>query len=122
VTLWVGVVAAAVGIVLFFAWANRRTAKAHARFTADDVEMALAELLDPQAPTHDTWDLFLAWPIDDPHLEAIRQECLNIWRECPPAAGKDINEEGETRVAALLAKLRRSVPGTSGSGCLPRSQ
>ena len=57
--------------------------------------MALAELLDPQAPTHDTWDLFLAWPIDDPHLEAIRQECLKISRECPPVPGKDINEEGE---------------------------
>jgi hypothetical protein len=105
-TLWAAVIAAAAGIVAFFAWANHQTAKAHARFTASDVEIALAELLDPEAPTHDTWDLFLAWPIDDPHLESIRQECLKICRECPPVPGKDINKEGETRVAALLADLR----------------
>jgi hypothetical protein len=80
--------------------------EAHARFTPRDVEIALRELLDPEAPTHDTWDLFLAWPIDDPHLESIRQECLKICRECPPVTGKDINQEGETRVAALLADLR----------------
>jgi hypothetical protein len=122
-TLWTGVVAVVVGIVAFFAWANRQTAKAHARFTADDVEIALAELLDPQAPTHDTWDLFLTWPIDDPHLEAIRQECLKICRECPPVPGKDINEEGESRVAALLADLRRgSNPDRSDADPLPTSQ
>jgi len=113
-SLWIGVIAAAAGIVLFFAWANHQTAKDHARFTANDVETALAELLDPQAPTHDTWDLFLARPIDDRYLEAIRQECLTICRECPPVPGKDINKEGETRVAALLADLRRhSVSGGS---------
>ena len=77
-TLWAVIIAAAAGIVAFFAWANRQTAKAHARFTAGDVEIALRELLDPEAPTHDAWDLFLAWPIDDPHLESIRQECLKI--------------------------------------------
>jgi hypothetical protein len=91
----------------FFAWANRQTAKAHARFTAKDVEIALRELLEAEAPTHDTWDLFLAWPINDPYLESIRQESWRICRECPPAPGKDINEEGEKRVAALLADLRR---------------
>jgi hypothetical protein len=122
-SLWATVIAAAAGIVAFFTWANRQTAKAHARFTYKDVEIALAELLDPQAHDHDTWDLFLAWPIDDPHLEAIRQECLKICRECPPVPGKDINEEGETRVAALLADLRRrSVPGSSASDPLPTSQ
>jgi hypothetical protein len=31
---------------------------------------------------------------------------LKICRECPPVTGKDINQEGETRVAALLADLR----------------
>lgn len=67
--------AAAVSIVVFFVWANRQTAKAHARFTPKDVEIALTELLDPQAHDHDTWDLFLAWPINDPHLESIRLEC-----------------------------------------------
>ena len=70
-SLWAVGIAAAAGIVAFFAWANRQTAKAHARFTAKDVEIALGELLDPEAPTHDTWDLFLAWPINDPYLESI---------------------------------------------------
>ena len=122
-SLWATVFAAAAGIVAFFAWANRQTAKAHARFTYEDVEIALVELLDPQAHDHDTWDLFLAWPIDDPHLEAIRLECLKICRECPPVPGKDINQEGETRVAALLADLRRrSVPDSSASDPLPTSQ
>jgi hypothetical protein len=122
-SLWATVIAAAAGIVAFFAWANRSTAKAHARFTPKDVEIALAELLDPQAHDHDTWDLFLAWPIDDPHLEAIRQECLEISRECPPVPGKDINEEGEKRVAALLADLRRgSGLDRSGADQLPTSQ
>ena len=98
--------AAIAAIVVFFAWANRGTAKAHARFTAKDVDDALAEVLAPDARDHDTWDLFLAWPIDDPHLESIRQECLRICRDCPPVPGKDMNQEGERRVAALLSKLR----------------
>ena len=46
------------------------------RFTAKDVDEALSELLTPDAGDHDTWDLFLAWPIDDLYLEPIRQECL----------------------------------------------
>jgi hypothetical protein len=122
-TLWAVIIAAAAGIVAFFAWANRQTAKAHAQFTAKDVEIALRELLDPEALTHDTWDLFLAWPIDDPHLESIRQECLKICRQCPPVPGKDINEEGEIRVAALLADLRRSSdPGGGGTDALSTSQ
>jgi hypothetical protein len=67
--------------------------------------------------------LFLAWPIDDPHLEAIRQDCLKIWRECPPVPGKDINEEGETRVAALLADLRRrSNSGRGGADAVSTYQ
>jgi hypothetical protein len=106
-SLWATAIAAAAGIVVFFVWANRQTATAHARCTPKDVEAALAELLDPQAHDHDTWDLFLAWPINDPYLEFIRLECLRICQECPPVPGKDINQEGEKRVAALLAELRR---------------
>jgi hypothetical protein len=47
-TLWAAVLAVAAGIVAFFVWANRQTAKAHARFTTKDVEIALSELLDPR--------------------------------------------------------------------------
>ena len=118
--LWIAALAAGAGIVVFFAWANRQTAKAHARFTAKDVETALTELLDPQAHDHDTWDLFLAWPINDPYLESIRLECLRICQECPPAPGKDINEEGEKRVAALLAELRRRTYTSGGAADAPK--
>jgi hypothetical protein len=119
-TLRAAVIALAAGIVAFFAWANRQTAKAHARFTAEDVETALTELLDPQAHDHDTWDLFLAWPINDSYLESIRLECLRICQECPPVPGKDINDEGEKRVAALLAELRRRADTSDGIADTPR--
>jgi hypothetical protein len=114
-SLWATVIAAAAGIVAFFVWANRQTAKAHARFSPRDVETALAELLDPQAHDHETWDLFLAWPINDSYLESIRLECLRICQECPPVPGKDINEEGQKRVAALLAELRRRTNPSGGA-------
>lgn len=103
----VGGAVAASCVVAFFAWGNRWMAKRHAQFTAKDVEDALAEVLDPNAPTHDGFDLFLSWPINDPELEAVRLECQKICRECPPAPGKDFNEEGEQRIAALLADLQR---------------
>ncbi len=51
---------------------------------------------------------------DDAYLESIRQECLKIYQECPPVPGKDINEEGENCVAALLADLRRRTNPSSG--------
>jgi hypothetical protein len=116
---WIAALGAAAGIVAFFSWTNRQAAKAHARFTSKDAEMALSELLDPEAPTHDTSDLFLAWPIDDSHLESIRLECLRICHECPPVPGKDINEEGEKRVAALLADLRRRNRPSNGPTAAP---
>jgi len=75
-SLWTAAIAATAGIAVFFVWANRQTAKAHARFTPKDVEAALTELLDPQAHDHDNWDLFLGWRIKDPYLESIRVECL----------------------------------------------
>ena len=108
---WMAALAAAAGIVVFFAWSKRQTAQAHARFTAKDVDDALSELLAPDARDHDTFDLFLAWPIDDPYLESIRQESLRICRECPPVPGKDMNEEGERRIAALLSELRGGADG-----------
>jgi hypothetical protein len=110
--LLIAVLASAAGVMVFFAWAKGRTAKAHRRFTPRDVETALTEVLDPHARDHDTWDLFLAWSISDPYLESIRHECLMIREECPPVPGKDINEineEGQRRVAALLADLRRGA-------------
>ena len=105
--LWVLILAAVAGIVAFFMWTSGGTAKTHARFQASDVEEALAELVSPDARDHDTWDMFLAWPIDDPHLESIRQECLKIVAECPRRhPGEDISEEGVNRVTTILRELR----------------
>ena len=115
-SLWATVIA----IVAFFSWANRQTAKAHAQFSPGDVETALSEVLDPQAHDHDTWDLFLAWPINDSYLESIRLECLKVCQECLPVPGNDITEEGETRVAALLAELRRRTNPSDGAVDAPR--
>ena len=111
--------AAATGIAVLIAWGNRRMARRHAGFTAEDVDQALSEFLSPDAPDHDAFDLFLSWQIDDSYLESIRQECLRICRECPPVHGKDMNEEGEQRIAALLCDLRdragrRTAPRTAG--------
>ena len=103
-SLWAAAIAAAAGIVVFFMWANRQTARAHARFTPEDVETALTEFLDPQARDLDIWYLFLAWPINDPYLESIRLECQRICQEFPPA-------HAEKRVAALLEELRRRTHG-----------
>jgi hypothetical protein len=119
---WLAILAAVASLATFVAWFGRGTAKAHASFAPEDVEAALSELLDPQAVSHDGWDLFLGFPINDPYLESIRQECIAICRECPPAPGKDINEEGEARVAALLADLRRRTNLASGLTRLPRSR
>ena len=106
-SLWIAVFAAAgAGVVLFFVWANRATAKAHARFQLSDVEGALAEFVSPEAHHADTWNLFLTWPIDDPRLESIRQQCLKIVVECPGTRSRDdVSEEGVKRVAAILREL-----------------
>ena len=92
--LWMVVLAAAVAVVAFFVWANRQTAKAHARFTLRDLEIALVEVLDPHARTHDTWDRFLAWPINNPYLESVRQACQRIFQECPGGHGKGHQRRG----------------------------
>jgi hypothetical protein len=95
------------GAGAFFVWANRSTARAHARFQPKDVEAALVEVLAPDAETHDAFDLFLAWPIDDPYLESVRQQCLRIVRETDPAPpGQDLSDEGRRRLAGLLHALR----------------
>jgi len=104
-----GLIVVVVAIVAFFAIANRKTAADHRRFTAKDVELALAEVISPDSRDHDAWDLFLSWPIDDAYLESIRQRCLAIVNEDrSPPPGKDISPEAESKVQALLNELRES--------------
>ena len=97
--------AAVVATVLFFAWARRRTVKAHARFGREDVEAVLAQIISPETKCSDDWDLFLSWRIDDPYLESIRQECLRIDRE----SQSPFDTEAVAKISALLARVRHGT-------------
>jgi len=102
----------AVGV--YFFRSNRKAAERHARFQSKDVEEALAEVLSPDARSHDAFDLFLAWPIDDPHLESIRQQCHRIIAETDPSPpGQDLSDAGLRRIAALLDELRSGKDSTT---------
>jgi hypothetical protein len=83
--------------IVFFLWANALTRREHAKFTCRNVEAALEEFVPPDSANHDTWDLFLAWPIDDPYLESIRQRCLGLTE----------SRAAEDQVHAILADLRQ---------------
>jgi hypothetical protein len=100
---------AAIGAVaLFFTWANRATAKAHAHFRTEDVEAALHEFVSPDSKYHDGWDLFLSWPIDNPSLESVRQDCLKLVRESPYSP-PELDPEIVPKVARLLEHLRNDT-------------
>jgi hypothetical protein len=99
----VNIVAWIAGVVVvvagFFAWANARTRRQHARFDPKDVEAALEEFVSPDSRDHDTWDLFLSWPIADPYLESVRQRCQSV-------AGHDADPTAKDHVRAILSELR----------------
>ena len=101
------IVGAVAAVVAFFVVANRMTRREHAAFKAKDVVSALKCVLDEgESLWHDEFDLFLAHPIDDPSLEAIRKECLDILRTAKPAlSGDDISDEARTRFRAILRDL-----------------
>src|SRR5215510_16150357 len=56
-------------VTAFWIWENgagRRQQRQHARFTAEDVQSAVENCLDPHnADDHLEWYLFLEWPVDD---------------------------------------------------------
>lgn len=92
-------------IILFFVWADNQTKKQHAAFTKGDVIAALENVLNGDC--HDEWDLFLAWPIQDTHLESIRQRCIAICEEYSNGEkGKDIAAGGEPKLLLILDELK----------------
>lgn len=94
----------------FFILANYQTRRSHAQFTPSAVAGALEELLSPNSSSLDEWDLFLAWPIDDPFLESIRQRCLIVIRECPAKhSNEDMSQKGLENICALLAELQANT-------------
>jgi hypothetical protein len=103
--IWIGLIATIVSA--FVLWANARARREHAGFTRKDVEAALEEFVWPDSVYHDTWDLLLAWPIDDPYLESIRQRCRRVVEECPrEKPTEDISQAGVERIRTMLAELR----------------
>lgn len=100
------VVAGIAGGGIFFALANRATRREHARFGRPEVEAALQCVLDDNQ-CHDAFDLFLAWPIDDPYLESLRKRCHEVARTSPPGRpGEDMGESGKDRIRSVLRELR----------------
>jgi hypothetical protein len=77
------------------------------RLTKKDVENALRNVLDLDgSDTHDTFDLFLSWPIEDPSLELIRTECLAVClADRQPPRGKDLGKESEQWILRKLSEL-----------------
>lgn len=103
---WLLILAVSLGAVfLLFIWLNHKTKAVHAAFARDDVIAAIENVLGPDM--HDEWDLFLAWPIDDPYLESVRQRCIAIdAAHSGTERGKDIGSEGEKRLREILVELR----------------
>jgi hypothetical protein len=99
--MWMTV--ALVMFVTFIAWANRNARKEFGRSTHEHVEKALLNFTAAaDGDYYDDWDLFLAWPIDDPYLESVRVRCLDI------IGNKYENHTPEAvdQVAKLLEELR----------------
>jgi len=76
--------------------------------TREQVAAALANVLDlDDTGTHDAFDLFLGTPIDDPYLESIRMECLEVIRnDSKPAKGKDLGPGAERWARDKLGELQ----------------
>jgi hypothetical protein len=82
------------------------------RLTKQDVEDALRNVLDLDgSDTHDTFDLFLSRPIEDPILEAIRTECLAVCLADRPPRGRDIGEESAQCIRRKLNELQSKYQG-----------
>lgn len=97
------------GVFLLFTGLNRLTARTHARFSIQDVEEALENLLSPEDRDRDTWELFLCWPIKDPYLESVRHRCLRIDGACGLGAPGENTDEAKRKVAAVLEELRGRI-------------
>ena|SRR5689334_3114486 len=99
----------AIGVVCAFRFLNRLTERNHKRSTAADVIVALEEFLD--GPTHDTWDLFTYYEIDDPYLESIRQRCLEVGRQFPPESKREdfCNATGVEQIRGILNEVKSKV-------------
>ena len=85
--------------------------RASVQLTKQNVIDALQNVLDlDDSGTHDLFDLFLARPIKDPLLEAIRAECLQVvLTDRSPPKGKDIGHSSAEWVRGKLRELQINV-------------
>ena len=93
----VAILAAAVAVAAFFAWANWSTRRNRWRTSKATFESKAAAFL-AGTLTIDEWEIFLAHPMGDPQLERLRQEWDRgfVWE-----AG-----QGRDEVRAGLEELR----------------
>jgi hypothetical protein len=91
-------------IVAFFAWANRQTRRNRLRTTKKDFVKNLEGFLDGTTSVDD-WELFLAHPMGDPELEALRQRWEGfIWEA---GAGRDELRDELIRIRRLSGREDR---------------
>jgi len=90
----------------FFLWARGQTRRKHAGFRHKDVKEAFEQVLAPNSVTLDDWELFLKWPIGDPHLETIRQHCRQIVADWPRTRVTEyMGKEGLAELEVVYRKL-----------------
>ena len=94
-------------LVPFLFWLARRAAHP----TRADVADSLEGFLDGTGRRHD-WDAFIAQPLGDPSLEAIRTRCAHLPVQFPPQRpGQYCSDAGMLIVRSLVAELRQGTPG-----------
>lgn len=81
------------------------------QLTKQDVVAALMNVLDlDDSGTHDTFDMFLTHPIEDPYLESIRVECIGVChRDMNPPKGKDISDSTAEWLKGKLRELQVGI-------------
>lgn len=97
----------AIVIVILFVFVRQKTREKYTAFDRKDVISALENLISKDARDHDEFDLFRAWPIDNPYLESIRQRAVEIYVQYhEPNSVQDINQEGVKQIEKLIDEVR----------------
>ncbi len=103
------ILSAALVMTAFFLWIRRRIGRRHAQFKRVDVEEALQAIVSERTFSRDAWERFLRWPIDDPHLESVRQSCRHVVADFPPTRVTEIIGKEELE---RLREIHRELQGT----------
>jgi hypothetical protein len=74
--------------------------------TTEEVIQEIAKFLNRVGGAYD-WDDFLTIPINDPMLDAIRIECLDLRENYPPGKKRQYcSDEGLKRLEVILSDLK----------------